>query len=106
MVLPTPTGGLGDPFLAPTMSTIVPGTYTVWATQTVLGCEGDRTSVSITVQDSLRTGFARVNKIRLQGDTVVFTSTSVGATGYSWEFGDALSSIAKNPTHVYFFPGD
>ncbi len=96
----TATGGAGIP-TAPILGTSTPGTYTVWASQTIAGCEGDRTPVSIIVQDSLTTGFDAVVKYGCIADTIAFTNTSIGATGYSWVFGDGLSSIAKDPTHVY-----
>ena len=36
------------------------------------------------------------------GQTVTFTDTSVGApTAWSWAFGDGMTSMLKNPTHVY-----
>ncbi|MEA4852012.1 MAG: PKD domain-containing protein [Paludibacter sp.] len=38
----------------------------------------------------------------LKQDTVVFTNTTVGATSYSWDFGDnSPVSTEKDPVHVY-----
>lgn len=34
-----------------------------------------------------------------------FTSTSTNATVYAWDFGDATSSTAQNPMHVYILNG-
>lgn len=34
-----------------------------------------------------------------------FTNTSVNGTIYAWDFGDASSSSAQNPLHVYFTSG-
>lgn len=33
--------------------------------------------------------------------TVAFTDTSIGATSYTWTFGDGATSTARFPTHVY-----
>lgn len=35
------------------------------------------------------------------GDTVEFTNTSVGASAYTWNFGDGNTSANFSPTHVY-----
>jgi len=36
---------------------------------------------------------------------VSFTDTSVGATAWSWDFGDGTTSTAQNPVHSYTLPG-
>ncbi len=33
--------------------------------------------------------------------TATFTNQSVGATAWSWQFGDGGTSLAANPTHIY-----
>ncbi len=38
--------------------------------------------------------------------TVRFTSNSLYARSYLWDFGDGITSIAENPTHVYFGEGE
>jgi gliding motility-associated-like protein len=96
----TSTGGVGSP-VSPTISTIVPGTYTVWATQTLLGCESDRAAITVTVYDSVTSGFTYDIKYGCKADTVVFHNTSTGASVYLWDFGDRASSIEKDPVHVY-----
>ncbi len=94
------TGGVGSA-TAPVPNTSVPGTYTYWASQTVLGCEGDRTSVSVTVYDAVTAGFNYNVRKGCHGDTVDFYNTSSGAVAYSWDFGDGTSSTVTNPTHIY-----
>jgi gliding motility-associated-like protein len=38
--------------------------------------------------------------------TVSFNNQSVGGTGYSWNFGDAITSTQQHPVHVYTAPGN
>jgi PKD repeat protein len=35
------------------------------------------------------------------GETITFTSTSLNATAYLWDFGDGVTSTITNPTHIY-----
>ena len=44
-------------------------------------------------------------RIAYQSSILNFTSTSNGATSYSWDFGDGTFSTAQNPTKQYFAPG-
>ena len=37
---------------------------------------------------------------------VTFTNTSVGATDYSWNFGDGNTDLTATPSHTYATPGD
>lgn len=39
------------------------------------------------------------------GVPVTFTSNSLNATGYLWDFGDSNTSTEQNPTHTYASPG-
>ena len=41
------------------------------------------------------------NLIVAQGDSVAFQNLSIGATNYSWHFGDGTYSSLINPVHVY-----
>ncbi len=41
----------------------------------------------------------------MQQDTVTFTNTTVGATSYSWDFGDKGTSTEKDPVHIYAAAG-
>ncbi len=94
------TGGVGSP-VSPTMNTSTTGTYTIWVSQTVLGCESDRSSVTITVYDSVTSGFTYMIKYGCSSDTVIFANTSTGTSNYVWSFGDGTSSISTNPVHIY-----
>jgi len=41
----------------------------------------------------------------MQQDTATFTNTTIGATSYSWDFGDQATSTDKDPVHVYATSG-
>jgi len=41
----------------------------------------------------------------LNGLTATFTNTTTGATAYSWDFGDGLTSTEANPVHTYAVGG-
>lgn len=96
----TATGGIGNP-VSPIMNTTIPGPQTVWASQTVLGCESDRAPVTITVYDSVTSGFTYILKYGCKADTILLTNTSTQSNVFLWDFGDGNSSILKNPTHIY-----
>lgn len=49
------------------------------------------------IQDTLKAAFS----FETSGRTVDFTSTSIGATGFSWDFDDLESSIEESPIHTY-----
>ncbi|MCT4623583.1 MAG: PKD domain-containing protein [Schleiferiaceae bacterium] len=38
--------------------------------------------------------------------TISITNNTIGATGYTWLFGDGNTSTQKNPTHTYSFEGE
>jgi gliding motility-associated-like protein len=95
-----PTGGTGTT-LAPVINTSVTGSYTVYATQSVFGCESDRAAITVTVGDSVKAGYTYTVKYGCKADTVVFQNTSVHTTDYIWWFGDLRYSVLPNPTHVF-----
>jgi len=37
---------------------------------------------------------------------ILFTSTSIYAQGFFWDFGDDQTSVVPNPTHIFSEPGD
>ncbi len=96
----TPTGGIGTA-TAPTIFTGAAGTFTVYATQTVAGCEGARAAFATTVMPKIIPGFTFEKHYGCHGDTVKFTNTSLFADHYTWSFGDGSSDTAVNPIHIY-----
>jgi gliding motility-associated-like protein len=71
---------------------------------TPAGCK-DSTSVDITVHNNPLAAFkAAVNKACVN-EGVVFTSESIGALAWKWDFGDGQVSNATLPTHQYLAPG-
>jgi gliding motility-associated-like protein len=99
-----PAGGIGNS-ASPTINTNIPGADTVWVSQTVLGCESDRTFVIVTVHNPVTAGFTYQRKFGCKSDTVVFSNTSTGTIAYVWDFGDHASSLSADPTHIYNYQG-
>ena len=98
------TGGVGSS-VAPVVNTTMPGTYTYYASQTVNGCEGDRSPVSVLVYNPITANFSVTPKYGCTQDTLDFTNTSIGATLYVWNFGDGTSDTSFSPTHIYTSQG-
>ena len=99
------TGGVGSG-VAPAVSTASPGTFTYWASQSVLGCESDRSSVSITVFPGVTAAFDTFIHHGCQTDSVDFINQSVNGVQYLWTFGDGSSSTAYSVTpHLYTSQG-
>ncbi len=98
---PSAVGGVGS-VTAPTINTTVPGTYTVYASQTVNGCEGPRQPFDVVVLDSIIPSYTYQRHFGCQADTVIFTNFSRGALKYLWDFGDGTSDTATNPSHIFY----
>ena len=92
--------------ITPTISTIHPGTYNYWVTQTSdSGCVSRRFKVSVTVFDSVVAAFSDSIKLGCNGDSVWCTNHSTGAENYEWHFGDNNSSNETDPMHIYMSQG-
>lgn len=83
----------------PTVQYFVPGVYDV--TLVVTSAGGGTSSFTqpnlITVNAAPTAGFTSL----LTGSTIELTNTSIGATSYTWNFGDGNNSPDENPTHTY-----
>ena len=75
------------------------GTYTLTVTDNVTGCQNTST-VSVT-QAFVTASFTADPTTGIAPLTVNFTNTSVGATSYSWNFGDSQTSTQTNPVNVF-----
>lgn len=99
------TGGTGDATI-PTADVSIAGDTTWYATQTsALGCESNRTPVTISVKQSPVVDFDFNFGLACSSDTVNFQNLTTNATSYFWDFNDAFSSIDVNPSHVYASQG-
>ena len=76
------------------------GIYTVTITDNN-GCTGDLEVIILNIGDPVNASYTYNNNIF----TVDFTSTSINATSYSWDFGDGNTSTEINPTHIYSSSG-
>jgi gliding motility-associated-like protein len=100
---PAPTGGTGSP-TAPTVNTSVAGTYTYWASQTVLGCESPRGSITVVVNTTPPAPAITGTNVYCQYDTYIPPS----ATGTAILWYTALTGgigTASPPTVNTSIPG-
>ncbi len=75
------------------------GTYTLTVTDNITGCQSTST-VNVT-QAFVTASFTADPTTGIAPLTVNFTNTSVGATSYSWNFGDSQTSAQTNPVNVF-----
>jgi PKD repeat protein len=87
----------------PTVQYFAPGVYDVTLVVTSIG--GGTSSFTqpgiVTVNGAPGAGFTSSTN----GSTVDFTNTSLNATSYIWNFGDASNSTDENPSHTYLNDG-
>lgn len=83
------------------------GTYTVSLTVTAAGCSDGETKTNyITVTSAPTAQFVGSPTSGQAPLTVNFTDQSTGGpTSWAWNFGDAGTSTAQNPSHVYAAAG-
>ncbi len=80
------------------------GTYTVSLDASVGSCADSETLIDyILVNPSPTAAFSASNTCL--GNIIDFVNSSAGATGYTWDFGDATgSSSQENPSYTYLSP--
>jgi len=71
-----------------------------------LGCSSTFSQVVRIIQGVPSVDFTTSNANGCPGLAVTFTSNTISARFYQWEFGDGGSSFEQNPTHVYLVPGN
>ena len=64
------------------------------------GCTDDQ-NLFFDPEGAITAAFTFPSPVAAVGDTVEFTNTSIGATNFTWNFGDGISLIQENPSHVY-----
>jgi gliding motility-associated-like protein len=84
------------------------GCYDVTLTATMNGCSSSSTQSSLVcVQDYPIAGFTANPPVFTESSqTVNFNNTSVGASGYVWNFGDGNVTNIENPNHLFQGTGD
>ena len=79
----------------------LPGVYTVRLFVTnPNGCK-DSTLNTVTVVNKPTASFTVPSNVCTSNNTFTFTNTSVGASSYTWSFGDGTISNQASPTKVY-----
>lgn len=85
----------------------VPKTFT--ATLRVVDIRGcsDTTNKIVNVFPSPVASFSALGTltVNVPNSTITFTNISMGATSYTWNFGDGNTSTATHPAHTYTNPG-
>ncbi|MEW6469819.1 MAG: PKD domain-containing protein [Bacteroidota bacterium] len=81
------------------------GTYLVTlVAQDASGCSDTTVRGPIVIQKPTA-GFVSPGLANCAPSLVSFTDQSLGATAWSWDFGDGSFSTASNPSHIYNTPG-
>ncbi len=78
-----------------------PGTYTVCLIATN-SCSSDTICQQVCACEPPNADFEADT---LNGTTIQFTDVSLGATSWSWDFGDGNTSTSQNPVNSYMTPG-
>lgn len=83
------------------------GMYTVSLSIEDLICNvSDESSVQITITDEVAAFITNGDEVGCAPLSIDFNNNSVGASSYSWDFGDGTpSNIGENTSHIYATPG-
>lgn len=81
------------------------GDYTVNVKDNTLNCESTSVPITVSVNPIPVADFSMAEEL-FSDVPISFTDLSIDATSWFWEFGDANSSIEKNPSHEYATGGE
>ena len=83
------------------------GMYTVsLSIEDVICNVSDESSVQITITDEVAAFITNGDEVGCAPLSIDFNNNSVGASSYSWDFGDGTpSNIGENTSHIYATPG-
>ena len=103
----------GDGTTLNNTSIIVPHKYTVAGTfnsklkvTDAFGCADSITNITPVNIINTVIDFNSADTLTCPGGTVQFNNISIGnSLTYSWDFGDGVTSITKNPSHIYAAAG-
>ena len=85
-------------------SSLVPINYRITVrVDNLQGCS-DTSSKSITVLPVLKAAYS-YNKNDCSPVTASFVNSSIGATGFQWNFGDGKNDVVANPVHTFYNNG-
>ena len=99
----TSTGAGSQIGANPQMTFVNGGCYDVTLTATLNGCTNSTTSASlICVQNyPIANFYTSPGSFSQNNQTLSFINTSIGASGYIWNFGDGSLSNEENPNHYF-----
>jgi gliding motility-associated-like protein len=99
----TSTGAGSQIGANPQMTFVNGGCYDVTLTATLNGCSNSSTSASlICVQNyPVANFYTSPGSFSQNNQTLSFINTSIGASGYFWNFGDGSLSNEENPNHYF-----
>ncbi len=89
------------------LTDLIPGTYYINISDSNGVCGVTQTSFEIEDPNYVITDFQIGNDTIILGETegVDIVNTTIGATHYSWDFGNGISSSEFEPTYLYVQPG-
>ncbi|WP_111706669.1 BspA family leucine-rich repeat surface protein [Lutibacter citreus] len=85
---------------SPTHTYTADGKFDVTLTANINGCTSEKKVENLIEIKNLKASFTSIAECP-DYKKVIFENKSVGATSWSWDFGDGNTSTEKNPTHTY-----
>ena len=88
------------------ISALAVGTYSVTVTD-ANGCTTNTSGIEIQAGKLVIAGYTAPSSTIYLGDGgLQFTNISIGATSYTWDFGNGQSSTVENPLYIFPTPGN